>query len=212
MTTTISCDGLSAPGSKSGRLQRAALDVSMNTSRRRITAALALAAVLVLAGCSRSNSSGSASPGSVAPSASASTPAAAHNPASAAALARQLKDAGLPVRHLIVYMATTDPNHELGRQGGYTSKVAWQDRRAVAGGMVSGVQTGTGIDLGGGIEVFPTVAAAQKRMLLLSSVAGTAFGDGYDYLAGKAVLRLSRYLTPTQARAYRVAFTAAVSR
>ncbi|MFI5080127.1 MAG: hypothetical protein ACHQCE_03580 [Streptosporangiales bacterium] len=35
-----------------------------------------------------------------------------------------------------------------------------------------------------------------------------SFADGYDYLSGTAVLRLSRDLTPAQAHAYRVAFTA----
>jgi len=33
-------------------------------------------------------------------------------------------------------------------------------------------------------------------------------GDGYDYLAGNAVLRLSQYLTPDQARAYLAALKA----
>jgi hypothetical protein len=33
--------------------------------------------------------------------------------------------------------------------------------------------------------------------------------DGYDYLSGTAILRLSQYLTPAQARAYKAAFSAA---
>ena len=32
------------------------------------------------------------------------------------------------------------------------------------------------------------------------------FGDGYDYLAGLAILRLSNYLTPAQAAEFRAAF------
>jgi hypothetical protein len=35
--------------------------------------------------------------------------------------------------------------------------------------------------------------------------------DGYDYVAGGALLRLSNYLTPAQAQAYRADFTAAVA-
>ena len=34
--------------------------------------------------------------------------------------------------------------------------------------------------------------------------------DGYDYTSGGALLRLSKYLTPAQARAYQAAFQAAV--
>lgn len=32
------------------------------------------------------------------------------------------------------------------------------------------------------------------------------FGDGYDVLVGTAILRLSQYLTPARARAYKAAF------
>jgi hypothetical protein len=173
----------------------------MNASRPGITAALVLGAALVLAGCS------SGAPSS-APSAAHSTPPAAHHPASAAALAGRLKAAGLPVQQLIVYTATTDPNHLLGRQGGYSSKVEWSDPRAIkaAAGAGSG-----GVDNGGSIEFYPTVAGAQARYTYIRAISrALPFADGYDYLSGTAVLRLSRYLTPAQASAYRAAFTAAV--
>jgi len=173
----------------------------MNTRRPHITAALALAAALAVAGCSSAQPASTA-PASTAPSASSAAPA---RPASAAVLARQLAAAGLPVRHLIVYTATTDPNHELGRQGGYTSKVAWADPRAASQDAPD--ERGS-IGLGGGIEAFPTATSAQARYEYLRGF-GPPFGDGYDYLAGTAILRLSQYLTPVQARAYRAAFTAA---
>ena len=35
------------------------------------------------------------------------------------------------------------------------------------------------------------------------------FGDGYDYLDGAAIVRLSNYLTPAQAYAYQAAFATA---
>jgi hypothetical protein len=80
----------------------------------------------------------------------------------------------MPVRRLIVYTAATDPNAGLGRQGGYTSKVAWVDRRAVkayqAGlkqdplGLSPGLPGDRGsVDNGGGTEVFPTAAEARQR-------------------------------------------------
>jgi hypothetical protein len=130
-------------------------------------------------------------------------------PPTAAVLASRLKAASLPVTHLIVYTATTDPNHLLGRQGGCISKVAWQDRRAIAAG--AGKPTASdrgGTEFGGGIEVFPTVAAAAQRLAYLKSFQ-PPLGDGYDYQVGTAILRLSNYLTPAQAHVYRAAFATA---
>jgi hypothetical protein len=179
--------------------------------------AVAVVAALAAAGC------GGSTPGpppgviaSPAPSASA-----APHPASAAVLAADLRAEGLPVRHLIVYTAATDPNAELGRQGGYTSKVAWVDRRAVRAYQAGFKQDQLGfspgnpgdrgsVDNGGGIEVFPTAAQARQRADYIRGF-GAPLADGYDYADGGALLRLSQYLTPAQAQAYRADFTAAVS-
>jgi hypothetical protein len=166
-----------------------------------ISVAASLAA-LVLAGCS----SGSGSAPLPAPSAIASTQPAAHHTASAAALAARLKAAGLPVQQLIVYTPVTDPNHLMGRQGGYTSKVAWQDPRAIKAGAGSPSSDPGGTEFGGGIEAFSTAADAQARYQYLRGFQ-PPFGDGYDYLDGTTVLRLLQYLTPAQARAYQVALT-----
>lgn len=174
----------------------------MSASRPRIAAALVLGAALLLAGCSSS----STSQPSAGISAIVSTPPVAHHTASAASLAARLEAAGLPVRHLIVYTATTDPNHLLGRQSGYTSKVAWVDPRAAR--QDAGDSRGS-VGLGGGIEAFPDAASAGARYEYLRGFQAP-FGDGYDYLSGTAILRLSQYLTPAQAHAYRAAFTAAV--
>ncbi|MGB7587390.1 MAG: hypothetical protein WBM00_01635 [Solirubrobacterales bacterium] len=65
-----------------------------------------------------------------------------------------------------------------------------------------------GIEFGGGIEVFPSVATAARRLAYLQRFA-PPLGDGYDYLSGAAILRLSNFLTPAQARAYKAAFDAA---
>jgi hypothetical protein len=116
----------------------------------------------------------------------------------------------MPVRHLIIYTPSTDPNHQMGRQGGYTSKVAWMDQRAEkagAGKPATADERGD-VSYGGGIEVFPTAASAQARYQYLRGFQ-PPIGDGYDYLSGTAILRLSQYLIPAQARAYRAAFTAA---
>ena len=78
-------------------------------------------------------------------------------------LAGRLKDAGLPLTHLIVYTPATDPNHLMGRQGGYTSKVAWQDPRAIRAGAGDPASDPGGTEFGGGIEVYPTRAGALSR-------------------------------------------------
>lgn len=98
----------------------------------------------------------------------------------------------------VIYTATTDPNHLLGRQGEYTSKVNWgsdgTDQSAATGGS---------------IEVFADVAAAQARLQYLQAFK-PPFGDGYDYLVGTALLRLATGYTPTQAATLKAAFTGAV--
>ena len=173
-----------------------------------LTRAAGLAvAVMLAAGCS----AGSAHAGSQAAPAGTQGAAVPSRPPTAAVLASDLKAASLPVTHLIVYTATTDPNHLLGRQGEYTSKVAWQDRQAISAG--AGKPTASdrgGTEFGGGIEVFPTVAAAAQRLAYLKSFQ-PPLGDGYDYRVGTSVLRLSNYLTPAQAHAYQAAFTTAAT-
>jgi hypothetical protein len=181
--------------------------------RLRIVAAVTILAVqaigLALAGCS---SSQRGSTTTVTVTASPSTSAVTHQPARAAALAARLKAAGLPVSGLIVYTAATDPNAMLGRQGGYTSKVAWVDQRAEkagAGKPVTADEHGD-VSYGGGIEVFPTAAQARQRGDYIRGF-GQPLADGYDYTDGGALLRLSQYLTPAQARAYKAAFITAVA-
>jgi hypothetical protein len=114
---------------------------------------------MLAVGCS----AGSAHPVSQPALAGTRSAAVPSRPPSAAVLASRLKAASLPIMHLIVYTAATDPNHLLGRQGGYTSKVAWQDHRAVTAGTTDGTFIGASIDSGGGIEVFPEAAEAQAR-------------------------------------------------
>jgi hypothetical protein len=118
-----------------------------------LTGAAGLAVTVMLAvGCS----AGSAPPGGQPAPAGTRNAAVPSRPPTAAVLASGLKAAGLPVTHLIVCTAATDPNHLLGGQGGYTSKVAWQDRRAIAAG--AGKPTASdrgGSEFGGGVEVFP---------------------------------------------------------
>jgi hypothetical protein len=163
----------------------------------------AAATALAVAACG--SSSPTASPTASPAQHGTSTPATA----SAAALTARMKAAGLPITGVTVYNATTDPNHLLGRQGGYTSKDAWVVPAAVSAGAGSPSSDPGGIEFGGGIEVFATTADAQSRLEELKAFKAP-FGDGYDYLAGTAILRLSNYLTPAQTARFRSAFEAAV--
>jgi hypothetical protein len=63
-----------------------------------------------------------------------------------------------------VYTDVTDPNHLMGRQGGYTSKVAWADPAAVTAGAGSPSQGDAGgTEHGGGIEIYPDAAGVLAR-------------------------------------------------
>jgi hypothetical protein len=87
-----------------------------------------------------------------------------------------------------VYTAVTDPNHLLGRQGEYTSKVEW---------FTDGED--------GGIEAFGDAADARLRFAYLR-LFRPPIGDGYDYLYRIALLRLASTYTPRQASALKASF------
>jgi plastocyanin len=113
---------------------------------------------------------------------------------------------GLPITGLIVYNASTDPNHLLGRPTGYLSKDAWQDPRIDQSDQPSDPG---GVEWGGGFEVFSTTQAAQERASYISSIdqASSLFGSEYDYLLGPILMRISGTFTPTTAQTYGTALT-----
>ena len=92
------------------------------------------------------------------------------------------------IENITVYTAVTDPNHLLGRQGEYTSKVEWS-----ADGEISG------------IEAFADAPDAQLRYAYLRAFR-PPIGDGYDYLYRAAILRLASIYTPAQAEALNASF------
>lgn len=133
-----------------------------------------------------------------------STTATTKEPAkdTAAGVAAKLKAAGLPITGLIVYDATTDPNHLLGRPNQYTSKAAWVDTRLKVDPNVK-LDPGD-VGLGGGVEVFPDATGARARADRIQSLtqAVPILGVEYDYLAGDTLVRVSGNLTPAQAADY----------
>lgn len=154
----------------------------------RSTAASAVV-LLAVAGCSSSVGVSISTP--PVPSASTSQQVAE---LTAGTVAHRLNLSGV-----VVYNATTDPNHLLGRQNGYTSKASWGNYAN------DNLPEGSG----GSIEVFPTLAGAQERLTELQAFTAP-FGDGYDYLVGTAILRLGSAYTPNQAYALGAKFKAIV--
>jgi hypothetical protein len=125
-----------------------------------------------------------------------------HTKVTAASVYKKFAKAGLPVSGLIVYTAATDPNHLLGRPTGYTSKCAWGDSRVPAPDATAASTGDTGN--GGSVEVFRTAAEAKARAKYIFTIDSAApiLGSEYDYLAGGVLVRVSQYLTPTQAASY----------
>ena len=127
-------------------------------------------------------------------------------PPTASTVEAYIQAKGLPITGLIVYNASTDPNHLLGRPNGYLSKVAWQDTRIP---QTDQADDPGGVEWGGGIEVYPTAQGAQDRASYLSSIeqSDPIVGTEYDYVLGPILLRVSGTFIPTTAQGYGTALT-----
>ncbi|MEU6067698.1 hypothetical protein ABZ864_25370 [Streptomyces sp. NPDC047082] len=100
--------------------------------------------------------------------------------------------------------AALDPNHLLGRPNQYTSKVTFDDSRVPAD-QISGMDKGD-IGRGGAIEVFGSPADANARAKYIQAVTKSVPSLAeYDYVHGTVLVRVSHYLTPKQAAAYKTA-------
>lgn len=138
-------------------------------------------AIAALAGCSNPVATRSASPATT-------TSTGTFNP-SAEVIAQRMGLTKAP--GYVVYTASTDPNHLMGRQNGYTSKINW------------GPDGNTGT-----IEVFPDQASATARQDYIKGFT-CPFGFGYLIRAGTADLRLGCDVTPVQAATVEARFHAA---
>jgi hypothetical protein len=122
---------------------------------------------------------------------------------SARAVVAGLRCLGQPIGGTVVYTAATDPNHLLGRPGGYISKANFRDTR------LTPQSSDFAIADGGSVEAFPNTADAQRRQGLLEALAkGSPLFTEYDYRQGTVLLRLASRLTPKQATPYGAALTA----
>jgi len=122
----------------------------------------------------------------------------------AAGVIEAIAGQGLPVTLTVTYTAETDPNKQLGRPNGYTSKAAFTDSRINAAD-VAGKKEGD-VGLGGSVEVFDDADQAQQRADYIQEIGKKlpVLGE-YDYVAGPVLLRVSKELTPDQAEAFEAA-------
>lgn len=174
--------------------------------KRTLLCSLGLLLAMGLGSCGGSSPASSPQHGAGTSSSSASQAPSRSIPKNATDVANGMARHGLPVTIIYTFTAENDPNHLLGRQNGYSSKVSLQDSRLPTGDPVNNSST----DGGAAIEFYPDEAGAAQRLSYLKAI-GPPLGDGYDYLAGTAVLRLSDRLTPDQATQYNQAFTLAVA-
>lgn len=161
----------------------------MNRWLRSVFAGIGAAVVLSACGSSEAPPSAPNAPASAAAAASAALPAT--SPAASPSVICGPADMvvrRMGIKNITAYTAVTDPNHLLGRQGEYTSKVEWSTDEEASG-----------------IEAFSNAADAQLRYAYLRAFR-PPIGDGYDYLYRAAILRLASIYTPAQAAALHKGF------
>jgi hypothetical protein len=114
--------------------------------------------------------------------------------------------AGLPVRDVVIYTEDNDPNSLLGRPNQYVAKASWKDARVDVSGE-------SGTDTGGTVEVFANRQDMEARKKYVETVSrGTPLLAEYTFAHNNALLRLTRELTPKQAKQYEDVFTGKASR
>jgi hypothetical protein len=174
---------------------------------RTTAAGLAFAGVL-LVGCSSTGSTGSTgstdTPSSTSPKSTSSVDVAAAEKSEAVTAQQAVAVLGksIPELKLVqVYTEANDPNHLLGRPGGYTSKAAFSDSR-VSSADVEGLDKDA-IERGGSVEVFKNGDEAKARAKYIETIAKSMpSATEYHYVVGGILIRVSNLLTPTQAKDY----------
>lgn len=168
---------------------------------RTAVAGVAFAGAL-LVGCSSTGSSETSS--STSPKSTSSVDAASAEKLDALTAQQAVAALGKSVPELKlvqVYTEDNDPNHLLGRPGGYTSKAAFADSR-VSSADVEGLDKDA-LERGGSVEVFKSEDEAKSRAKYIETIAKSMpSATEYHYIVGGILIRVSNLLTPTQAEDY----------
>ena len=92
-----------------------------------------------------------------------------------------------------------DPNGNLNKSGGYTSCVYFSSPVVNSAEVYGNDPIEKGTDGGGAVEVYKTVADAEKRDTYLAAFDGSGFMDsGSHTVAGTVIIRTSRTLTASE--------------
>lgn len=159
---------------------------------------LAATATLALAGCGGGGGDDKAGPSASTTAATVAAKPKSHDAADAWATIH----AAVPTsRFTLTVTEANDGNHLIGRPHQYTSAIKFSDSR-IKPSDVEGTEKDD-VDRGGGIEVFANHDDAKARAAYIQAIVKAApmFAE-YDYVHGNAVIRVSHYLTPTQAAEY----------
>lgn len=113
-------------------------------------------------------------------------------------VAKQLKDAGLPITDIKPVTAADDSNQLLGRPGQYTSKLFFYDGRHP--------KVPESDENENSIEVFASAEDAKTRHDYIENVTkGTPFLMQYLLLSGRVLVRLDKAVLPDEAEKYKAA-------
>jgi hypothetical protein len=179
-------------------------DLPVNRTLSTAAAALLLA---TLAACSSNSGSSSSNQQTSNGKAGSSATPAAGKPLDAGGAFTQISGKVSAAKLSGTVTAANDPNHLLGRPNQYTSKVTFTDSRIKASD-VEGTERGD-VERGGAVEVFGSPSDAQIRAKYIQDVTKSmpALAE-YDYVHGTVLVRVSHYLTPSQAGQYKTAVDA----
>jgi len=166
---------------------------------RATVSAIVLLAAALLSACGALGEDNSSAAGGAAGAASNADPDAL----TAEQAARQLAVSIPQIQVTVTYDKGSDPEHLLGQPHGYLSKVAFSDSR-IPKSDTEIFEKGD-VEVGGSVEVFADPAAAKARAAGLAKEAkGMIAQSEYDYVQGVTLVRVSHYLSPSQAHGYQV--------
>jgi len=99
------------------------------------------------------------------------------------------------------YTSADDPNHQLGRPNGYTSKTAFADSRVEQ--PDTEFVDADSLSRGGSVEVYPDEAGAKARKDYIVNLGKSLpLAVEYDYVQGGVLIRVAQEMTPERAAEY----------